>query len=623
MKRIRKYLAVMMIPALLAGCSSSSGTAGRKDSTTPSGNTEGQTGDAGTEPAKPTILTWQEPWQQNLARVISEKQDKYGKPSFVMDFINRVSGMGIVHAYDLDGDGQEEMIFVYPEMNDSGYYDYKMEIYKGGLLSAECLFEGTPYRMGVDNTGIQLWEGEDGTVYFLYDEKDTMNGRYLGQIENGKFKQVLELDWSQMSYDSDTDLYTYDGRSYHPFDSYAVNCYNTDVNSEEFKNWKSKIKESYQDALAAVGLTKEDGAKVYTPGLSGLADDKYLLVKATYADAEGTIKGVYEYDYDAAGNQVRSYYDDILRTENEYNSEGILTHEVKYRTSGLKNEESIYDDNGNILEKITYNDDGKTENWHYTYTYDEEGRMKTAYMGLGGIKEYYYNDDGVMIEARTVNENTGEVMNVHEFILDSEGRPVEEYLNSEGRHLKYQTWEYNSDGTRTETLWDYKHYDKDVNWVYLEGNEKPGTVTVYDADDNVLSVTVYAFVDYGSTDQVVTSTEEYTYDGSGNQLTSIKISRTNGQPCYEEKSESEYTSDGKLKKRVMTYHNYGYWTNLGEKEREISYTDYESEFNELGYRVHGYTWKNDDPYAEGETYLNSEIFLLYENAYGDLMGMDY
>ncbi|MCR5795995.1 MAG: hypothetical protein K6G61_11700 [Solobacterium sp.] len=630
MKYRKRYLAAaLLIPAMmLAGCSSSSGIAGRKDSTAPAENgtdqnAGDQAGTGGTEPSRPDIFTWQEPWQQSLAQVIKEKQEKYGKPSFVMDFIRRVGGMGIVHAYDLDGDGQEELMFVIPEPNDSGYYDYKMEIWKGKTGSAECLFSGICYRMGVDNMGIQLWEGEDGTVYFLYDDKDSMNGRYLGRIDNGQFRQAAELDWREVSYDSGTERYIYDGKDYRPFDTYVINCYNQDENSEEFRNWKDKIRQTYRDALAAVGLTKEDGAKVFTPGLSAALDDKYVLVKATYVDAEGMIKGVWEYDYDNAGNEVRSYYNDILRSEKRYSSENILVYEADYRTTGLKNEETFYNDSGDILEKITYNDDGRTENWHYEYTYDEKGRLQTAYMGIGGIKEYYYNDDDVMIEGRTVNEQTGEVINTHEFILDDQGRHVEEYLNSDGRHLKFQTWEYNSDGTRTETLWDYRHYDENVEWVYLEGNEKPGTVTVYDAQDNVLSITVYAFRDYGTTDQVVYTTEENTYDSDGNRLTSVKISRTNGEPCYEERAESEYTADGKLKRRVMTYHNYGYWTNLGETEKEISFTDYESEFNELGYRVHGYTWKNDDPYATGETYLNSEIFLLYENAYGDQTGMDY
>ena len=39
--------------------------------------------------------------------------------------------------------------------------------------------------------------------------------------------------------------------------------------------------------------------------------------------------------------------------------------------------------------------------------------------------------------------------------------------------------------------------------------------------------------------------------------------------------------------------------------------------------MHVVTWKNDDPYGKGEEYQSDEMYILYENAYGDLMGRDY
>ena len=64
-----------------------------------------------TKPSRPNILSWQPLWQQHLAAVIREKQETYGKPCFVKDFITRVNGMGLVLATDLDGDRKEELIF--------------------------------------------------------------------------------------------------------------------------------------------------------------------------------------------------------------------------------------------------------------------------------------------------------------------------------------------------------------------------------------------------------------------------------------------------------------------------------------------------------------------------------
>ena len=92
---------------------------------------------------------------------------------------------------------------------------------------------------------------------------------------------------------------------------------------------------------------------------------------------------------------------------------------------------------------------------------------------------------------------------------------------------------------------------------------------------------------------------------------------------YEESTSSEYTESGQLKERLIYYHCYGYWANLGEEEREVWFNNYEADFNELGYRVHVVTWKNDDPYGKGEEYQNDEMFILYENRFGELMGREY
>ncbi|MBP5224938.1 MAG: RHS repeat protein, partial [Lachnospiraceae bacterium] len=576
-----------------------------------------------TGPARPDLLTWQEPWQQALAGVLNEKLKDLGRPHVVNDSIARIEGTGIVHMQDLDKDGEEELLIVYAEKTAEGYNDYVFEIWKGHGGKAERLFAGLPYRAGVDNQGIALWEDEKGSIFFRYDTKDTMNGKFLGTIEEGAFREAFEIDWSQFSYDTEKSVYLYGGHEYRETGNFMVNCYYP-ADSPAYQDWLAELMDSYRGALTSTGLSKEEGAVVYSPGLTSLLDDKYLKIRVTHTNAAGNVTAIWEYEYDEAGRETRTYRNDILRTETLFHSDGTPAREVSYRSNGLKSEESLYDGRGNLLEKITYTDNGR-ENWHYIYTYDEKGRMATATMGIGGLKEYYYNDDDVLIEAKTVDPDTGAVENTHTFVLDEQGRPVEEYLNSGGRHLKYKTWEYRSDGTHSETLWDYKHYDEHVNWVYLEGNEKPGTVTEFDAEGREILVSVYAFKDFGKTEQVLYTTEETVYDEDGNILTKTVITRNEGVPSYEEKTENEWTADGQLKKRVMTYHNYGYWAHLGETEHELSFTDYESDFNEAGYRVHVKTWKCADPYTNtaDDVYMNDEMFILYENAYGDLMGMDY
>ena len=573
------------------------------------------------EPLRKDLITRLPAWQEHLANVIKEKQLSLGRPAFTLDLINRVTGMGLVQARDLDGDDQEELIFVTPYMTEGGYYDYRLEIWNSRKSGAECIFEGIAYRMGVDNIGLAFWEGEDGGLFFLYDDTDSMNGRYLGRIRKGAFEAVATLDWSQVTYDNDLRLYTYEGKKYRPLEILTVYCYSGGKETEEYLHWKNAVKESYADTLRTLGLVQEDGPVLFTPGLTGLADGKYLRLQVTYKDPEGNITAVWDYDYDEAGHEIFSYRNDVMRSAAFYNEAGVLVHDITYRSNGIRSEENFYNDNGDLLEKTTYQEDGRSVNWHYVYTYDEKGRMASASMGIGGLKLYTYNDDDVMIEARTVDPSTGELMNSHSFVLDEKGRHLEEYLNKDGMSLKYQTWEYYEDGSYTEILWDYQHYDSDVHKYYLEGQEVPGTVTEYDTEGRILRQTVYAFVDYGRTEQAVHSIEEYTYDENGHVLTHRQATHNNGTISYEEKTVSEYTADGQLKHRDIYYHNYGYWSHLGETEHEISFTNYEADFNELGYRIHVITRKNDDPYGSGETVQNNEMFILYENAYGEIMGL--
>ena len=577
------------------------------------------------EPKRPDLLSWQPAWQQSLAAVIRDEQAAYGKPSFTMDTISHVKGLGLVHARDLDGDGQEELVIVRQEESPEGWIDYVMEIWQGSADGAKCLYSGPPYKMGADNKALELLEGEDGLIYVLYDKEDSMNGRYIGAVRGGAFEEVAAFDWEsgQDGYDYETDTYLAGGKRYSIVAHYGLNFYNYGEETEEYLTWKNEIRDSYHATLLAVGLTKEDGAATYTPGLGSLLDDEYLRVKVTYVDPQGTISSVREYDYDDEGREIRAYTDDVLRTESTYNDAGILTHEVNYRKNGLKSKEEIYDDRGNLLESIEYGDDGQRVNWDYVYTYDDQDRMATANMGIGGLKQYFYNDEGVMTEARTVDETTGEIINTHTFVLDEQGRHLEEYLNRDGMQLKFASWEYRDDGTWSKTTWDYQAMDEHADYYFLEGREEVGAVEDYDAEGNLLKTTVYAFADYGSTERVLQSTEENVYDERGNILKTVLATYNKGNISYEETTENEWTDDDQLIKRTKTYHNYGYWDNLGETEREISYVSYDSEFNEQGYKVHVKTMECEDPYGAGEPVQGDEMYFLYENAYGDLMGMDY
>ncbi len=178
---------------------------------------------------------------------------------------------------------------------------------------------------------------------------------------------------------------------------------------------------------------------------------------------------LFEYRYDAAGNEVYRYskwYDTVETTTAEYNERNQLVYS------------KTLDENGNIREIIqcTYNDAGKILTRAYTntgfvwykdsYTYDAEDKLLTEHHTDGDMSytrtaTYTYNEDGTVKMSEEQNSN-GAIYNAYGY--DEWGNRVQSLSQYDRQETKaFATWElhYYPDGVPqgveniiSELIWD-------------------------------------------------------------------------------------------------------------------------------------------------------------------------
>lgn len=211
-------------------------------------------------------------------------------------------------------------------------------------------------------------------------------------------------------------------------------------------------------------------------------------------DKNGNVitESVYEYKYDADGNLIYSVEttDGVITGENSYtvvDGESVASQYIGYMDDGSKfvNE---YDEYGNTVRIVTYDSDGNedtTEDREYALSADEQWyESKCVSIESDGSK--------VISEYSEMGDQTGVTR------YDADGNFVFSYL-----------WEYTYDDDGNwqnikEYLNDALHLDtvyatvttEDGSMTYPETvtkyNEEGGkTVTVYDAENNIISETHY------------------------------------------------------------------------------------------------------------------------------------
>jgi hypothetical protein len=235
-------------------------------------------------------------------------------------------------------------------------------------------------------------------------------------------------------------------------------------------------------------------------------EKKQLVEKITY-DADGSISGWNEYEYDSAGNKVKEITylaDGILFnwTEYEYDSRGNLTREnIHAYDTGIEKyiyeHEYEYDSVGNQTKATRYKNDGSIAGWT-EYEYDSHGNQtkETIYGNDGSISgwyEYEYDSVGNLTKEIWYNGDDGSSRAWTEYEYDSAGNMTLETSQYENGSLRYYECEYDNAGKLMKKT-SYYHDSLDVWWEYEYDSAGYMTKeTYYGFDGSLSSWTEYIY----------------------------------------------------------------------------------------------------------------------------------
>lgn len=227
------------------------------------------------------------------------------------------------------------------------------------------------------------------------------------------------------------------------------------------------------------------------------------MIRYSYFEADGMLTEDYEYifKYGADGMKVSSstYNFGILIEESEYgtdpNGESIISKSISYPGDGTKCT-SISDQYGNVISAVITGEDGSVLfEQDYAYTYDNEGfpnytietsrfddgtsfRLEIDALGNRVLEIQYAADGSIIYEYHYTYEYDEHGRMIHESILE-DGAPVFESFYAYSAD-PYDFWGY-----------QYRTIDhmEDGSKIVCELNEMGEIIkeTAYDANGNVLS----------------------------------------------------------------------------------------------------------------------------------------
>ena len=241
------------------------------------------------------------------------------------------------------------------------------------------------------------------TVYFNSDSYKV--GEIIKQAsssyEDGNYKEVqtyaqevLELDSTREdAYRISSDSYLAEGDCLKALQTLMEGVLNT--GSEELIERENYVREH-------IVVSSEIG--YYNGSISYRHEYEYDAagnqIKWVVYDGDGSIDRREEYEYDAAGNKIKDirYYGDgsiDWRVEYEYDAAGNIIKYIVYKGDGSINywNEYEYDAAGNIIKYIRYNGDGSID-WREEYEYDAAGNKikDIRYNGDVSINSWYENE---------------------------------------------------------------------------------------------------------------------------------------------------------------------------------------------------------------------------------------
>lgn len=241
------------------------------------------------------------------------------------------------------------------------------------------------------------------------------------------------------------------------------------------------------------GICTVCGSEVYDFGdfkMLYLYTEKGDLLKTAEYDVDGNVitetDYKYEYDFNGDVSRVLIYTDDVLTEEELYKNDAVYEN-TSYMEDGTKFT-NRYDDFGNVIKVISYTADGNID--------------------MDSTSEYSLDEYGEWYESKNVSIYADGKKTESEY--DRFGGNITNVIyNAEGEIESSMAWdtEYNEDGSiiaqkyyvdgvlKSESV--YKKLVSDDGYVNFPetvteyGEDGGKTVTVYDENEEIISLTVY------------------------------------------------------------------------------------------------------------------------------------
>jgi RHS repeat-associated protein len=327
------------------------------------------------------------------------------------------------------------------------------------------------------------------------------------------------------------------------------------------------IKVGYNDKGQKISETNQLGQTRYFE-----YDDNGQLIKVTLPEVNGQ-SPVYEYTYDAQGNQL------TIKDPN-----GNVT-------------KFTYDDNGNQLTQTL--PDGSTE----YFEYDFKGRLVKQTSFEGVVTTYKY-DSYNRLESKTFTQNGTQEVWTYTYDafgrvseIDQNGRVTKTTYDSQGRTIRIEMPE----GSISYT------YDKYGNPATVQTDNDPPTYYTYDRYGRLATVshdnktTYYEYDVFGNLSKTKLPNEVTTIYQYDNMNRLIKLSNfvdKNNNDTFDNGegiSEFSYTLDN-LGRKDYAFEKF--WTEYGEQENEIDW-----EYDDIGRLIYEKFDHYDDDFDQTSEWL--------------------
>ena len=439
----------------------------------------------------------------------------------------------------------------------------------------DVLGNETKYEYDTNGKITKVIDAKDNVTNIAYDsygnvasvtDKDGVGSFYEFAYDEGKQESYARVRTTSgmikevwFDKDGDTKQVNINGRTVKKIAKDGRNLIITDergnITKKYYDEWDNLTKVVYPDGAT---VTTEYNLGFNKP--LRVTDERGVITEYTYdnngnitrkTEAKGTgSERVTEYTYDANGNQLTAK---MLGDANTAEAITTMEYDASGNMTSLTDPEgnitrlTAYDSLGNVLTKI----DARGKQW--SYTYDDDGRLKTATDPLNNAIQFFYDELGNKIrevDAESLEttfeydhknmliKRTDALGNATLFDYNSDGKLIKQ-TDPEGKLVRY---EYDNEGREVKTI------DGNGNEVAMEyydsvgggcpscagssGNSKPSRI-IYPTFTKTYTYDVRG-KKTAETDVLSASesyTTSFTYDAMGNLVS--KTDKENKTTSYE------------------------------------------------------------------------------------------